>query len=83
MSRSIDNTEKREEPTNIEKKMQAFYEEKKNKKAIYPPYANLDDIEDSRDAKENKYFRGTIDFNERVKYYARIFTKEIEGDLIV
>lgn len=55
--------------------MDKFYDIKKNKKAIYPAYLNIDDIEDSRDTHQNKYFKGTIDFNERVKNYARIFSK--------
>ena len=55
--------------------MNKYYDDKKNRKAIYPAYLNIDDIEDSRDANENKYFKGSIDFNERVKNYARIFSK--------
>lgn len=53
-----------------------------NKKAIYEPYVDIDDILESRAEGEKKYFKGIIDFNERIKYFAKIFTKEVEGELI-
>ena len=71
-SKSIDTFAKKETKINKENK---FYEQKKNKKAIYEPYVDIDDILESRAEGEKKYFKGIVDFNERIKYYAKIFTK--------
>lgn len=41
MSKSIDNSEKKEEPTKVEERMQKYYGQKRNKKVLYPGYKNL------------------------------------------
>jgi hypothetical protein len=44
---------------------------------------DIEDIEESRRKGEKKYYRGVAEFTERIKWFARIKTAEVDGMLVI
>lgn len=60
-----------------------FAEQKVSSRRIYDEYLDIEEIEESRRKGEKKYYRGVVEFSERIKWFGRIKTLEVDGTLVV
>jgi hypothetical protein len=42
----------------------------------------IEEIEESRRKGNKKFYRGVVEFNERIKWFARIKTEELDGNIV-